>query len=370
MTNGLTILVVDDVNTNLILLKAILRKEGFMVLTASSGREARTLAASRPVNLVLLDICMPDEDGLETCVQLKREPATESIPVIFISDLSDVNNKLRGFEAGAVDYITKPFEKAEVLARVRLHLRLSEGRRALIAEHSARLRELSQAQQAILARPEDFPEANFAVFYRPAGAAGGDFYDVIRLSEGIFGYLAADVSGHDLGTSLTTPAIKAVVNRFAGPLYTPVETVRALNDIIRPVLPEGHYMTLIFAHLNRWRGRLTLVNAGHPPAIFVPAAGAPRALEGEGDVVGIFDHVHFEPVELNVTRGDRLFLYTDGVLNAVGGGGRQNKIDELARRCHTAGNLPLAQAVAEIAAALNPVAPELHDDLLLLGVEI
>lgn len=368
--NGLKILVVDDVRANVLMLRTILSKEGFVVSTACSGPEARAMAASQKVNLVLLDICMPDEDGLQTCQRLKQDPATEAIPVIFISDLQDVKNKVKGFEVGAVDYITKPFEKAEVLARVRLHLRLSEARRTMIAEHSARLRELSQAQQAILARPADLPEARFAVFYHPADAAGGDFYDVSRLGEGIFGYLVADVSGHNLGTSLATPAIKVVVNRFSGPLYMPAETVRTLNDVIRPVLPEGHYLTLIYAHLNRWRGRLTVINAGHPSAIFIPAGGAPQLLETESDVIGIFDSIQLDPMELAVSAGDRLFLYTDGILDALDGRGRKNKIESLARRCHECGSLDLSAAIEALTISLGLNAPGLKDDILLLGVEI
>lgn len=370
MNAGPVILVVDDVRMNVKLLEAILHKEGFGVLTAGSGPEARAMAVAERPDLVLLDICMPGEDGMETCARLKRDPATSTIPVIFISDLHDVSNKVQGFGVGAVDYITKPFEKEEVLARVRLHLRLGEAHRMLVEHYTGKLRQLSQAQQALLARPEDFPQARFDVFYRPALEAGGDFFDVIPIGEGIFGYVVADISGHDLGSSLCTSAIKVALHRFAAPLFTPGDTIRILNDIIRPALPEGHFLTLAYAHLNRMRGRLTLISMGHPPAILIGKDGEVRVLESQGDVLGIFDTVAFEQREIPVSPGDRFYLYTDGLLRENAEEGLQECIARLSQACARVQGLPLGEALREMTAALVLPGYEPKDDLLLLGVEI
>jgi sigma-B regulation protein RsbU (phosphoserine phosphatase) len=349
----------------------MLGKEGFRVLQAGSGPEARAVAAEHLPDLIILDILMPGETGLETCVRLKQDSRTAAIPVIFISDLNDVENKVKGFALGAVDYITKPFEKAEVLARVRLHLRLSQTHRELIEAHSARLRQLSHAQQSILVHPESLPEARFAVCYRPAMEAGGDFYDVVPIADGIFGYLVADISGHDLAASLLTSAVKVVVSRFAGPHYTPGETVRALNDLIRPVLAEGQFLTLAYAHLNRRRNRLTLIGAGHPPAILVGADGRSRILESEGDVLGVFESVLFEPSEFAVSGGDRLFLYTDGLIESPARPGRRSaRIDELAAACLATRHLPLAEALPQVVQCVLAGDAAAQDDLLLLGFEV
>lgn len=367
---GATVLVVDDVRSNLIVLEAMLNKEGFGVLTAGSGPDARALARRKRPDLVLLDICMPGEDGLETCARLKQDPLTAAIPVIFISDLQDVNNKLKGFDLGAVDYITKPFEKAEVLARVRLHLRLSHAHRTLVEDYGARLRQLSEAQQAILVRPEDHPGARFAVYYHSALEAGGDFYDVVPLGGDLWGYIVADVSGHNLGSSLGTSAVKVAVRCFAGPLYTPGETIHALNDIIRPALPEGHFLTLAYAHLNRRRGRLTLIGLGHPPAILVRASGECQVLETQGDVLGIFDAIAFEGLELPVSPGDRLYLYTDGLLDGLPHLGWREGVAALAQLCTAARGLPLDQSVRSVMNNLLPEGGYPPDDLLLLAVEV
>lgn len=367
---GATVLVVDDVRSNLIVLETILHKEGIGVLSAASGPEARALARRQRPDLVLLDICMPGEDGLETCARLKQDPLTASIPVIFISDLQDVKNKLKGFELGAVDYITKPFEKAEVLARVRLHLRLSHAHRTLVEDYGSRLRQLSEAQQAILVRPEDHPTASFSVYYHSALEAGGDFYDVVPIGNDLWGYIVADVSGHDLGSSLGTSAVKVAVRCFAGPFYTPGETIHALNDIIRPALPEGHFLTLQYAHLNRRRGRLTLIGLGHPPAVLVRADGGCQILETQGDVLGIFDAITFDSLEVPVSPGDRLFLFTDGLLDGLPHLGWRDGIAALAGIFRNARGLPLSEAVPSIMHCLLPEDGFPPDDLLLLAVEV
>lgn len=120
------ILIVDDIPENLKLLINILTSQGYKVRPAASGQIAlRSVAVEEP-DLILLDIRMPGMDGYEVCRQLKENERHREIPVIFISAMDEAANKMKGFEAGAIDYITKPFEPAEVLARVKTHLRLRQ----------------------------------------------------------------------------------------------------------------------------------------------------------------------------------------------------------------------------------------------------
>lgn len=118
------ILIVDDTPVNLRLLSELLANKGYEVRAVTSGAMALTVVQSAPPELILLDIRMPEMDGFEVCQQLKADPSTCHIPVIFISALDEVWDKLRGFSVGAVDYITKPFQVIEVLARVEAHLSL------------------------------------------------------------------------------------------------------------------------------------------------------------------------------------------------------------------------------------------------------
>lgn len=120
---GKVILVVDDEPLNLKMMQALLTREGCQVLTAPNGLEALILAEKKP-DLILLDIMMPEQDGLETCRQIKEKEHLRDIPIIFLSAYQDTETKTAGLRLGGVDFIAKPFQREELLARVRTHLTL------------------------------------------------------------------------------------------------------------------------------------------------------------------------------------------------------------------------------------------------------
>ncbi|TAN68159.1 MAG: response regulator [Methylobacter sp.] len=125
------ILVVDDTPASLKLLSDILKAEGYKVRAAINGELALHSAIINPPKLVLLDICMPEMDGFEVCRRLKAQPETRDIPVIFVSAVADTNEKVQGFELGAVDFVTKPYQREELLARVHTHLEVDRLRNDL-----------------------------------------------------------------------------------------------------------------------------------------------------------------------------------------------------------------------------------------------
>ena len=122
------ILVVDDIPENRLLLSEQLDQSGYAVTTVSSGAQALAAAASVPPDLILLDIDMPGMDGYQVCARLKADPALREIPVIFLSGLGDTDHKVRGFAAGGIDYLTKPFEALPQPRRQRLRHRQHQHR--------------------------------------------------------------------------------------------------------------------------------------------------------------------------------------------------------------------------------------------------
>ncbi|WP_298549497.1 hybrid sensor histidine kinase/response regulator [uncultured Parabacteroides sp.] len=113
-----TVLVVDDVPTNVMLVQAILKKEGYTLLTTDGGAKALRIAQERHPNLILLDIMMPEMDGYEVLQHLKSNPETNNIPVIIMSALSDMQSIVKGYQLGATEYVTKPFQREELVKRV------------------------------------------------------------------------------------------------------------------------------------------------------------------------------------------------------------------------------------------------------------
>lgn len=120
------ILIVDDTDANVRLLSHVLRGEGFAPIVAFNGSDAIEMIETRRPDLVLLDVMMPDMSGFEVCSKVNEDVDLRDIPIIFLSALSETSDKVEGFEAGGVDYITKPFQKDEVLARIKTHLELSQ----------------------------------------------------------------------------------------------------------------------------------------------------------------------------------------------------------------------------------------------------
>lgn len=140
-----TILIVDDTPTNLQVLFDLLSEQGYRVAIAKNGETALQRLQSYQPNLILLDVMMPGIDGFETCQRLKANPETRDVPVIFMTALSDSVDKVKGLSLGAVDYITKPIQHEEVLARIRIHLQLRNATQ-IIEQHT---QELNQSLESL-----------------------------------------------------------------------------------------------------------------------------------------------------------------------------------------------------------------------------
>lgn len=144
------VLIVDDVPKNLQLLGNILKKENYEISLAVSGPQALSIAESVLPDLILMDIMMPEMSGIEVCKELKRSPKTREIPVIFLTAKADTEDIVIGFELGAVDYVTKPFKGAELLARIKTHLQLRQYQQELRVSYQ----KLQQAHQEIMTKNE------------------------------------------------------------------------------------------------------------------------------------------------------------------------------------------------------------------------
>jgi two-component system, sensor histidine kinase and response regulator len=133
---GARLLIVDDAPQNLRLISDFLAEQGFELMLTRSGAQALEKIHLGTPDLVLLDVRMPDMDGFEVCRRLKAEPAVADIPVIFMTAMDDMGHKLEGFRVGAVDYVTKPIQREELVARIRLHLQLHRLQRELVSKNA------------------------------------------------------------------------------------------------------------------------------------------------------------------------------------------------------------------------------------------
>ncbi|MBS1825946.1 MAG: SpoIIE family protein phosphatase [Acidobacteria bacterium] len=363
------ILVVDDTPMALELVQSVLDAEGFHTLAAENGAQATEMARSHQPDLILLDVMMPGETGFETCARLKSDPATTDIPIIFLSALDDLTSKVTGLKIGGVDYISKPVHAEEVLARVRVHLRIHSQNRTLLREQRARLERLRDAQQAILVRPEHCPDARFSVYYRPLEEAGGDFYDVLSVDPDVVAYFVADISGHGVNAGFLTSAVKALLRQYSGPMFSPEDTMRGIGSVMRQMLDEEQYLTACYVRLNRRTRSLSVVSAGHPPLIVVSAAGKAETLDMESEPLGLFSTAVLQRRDRRLRKGDRFYLYTDGMIESATNGNRRTGLAQLVEACIRNQHHPLESVTRSIVGDILAEPAKAPDDLLLMAAE-
>lgn len=367
----ITILIVDDTPINLKLLQIVLAREGYRVLVARNGVEAREIVLQHQPDLILMDIIMPKESGFEVLEKLQANPKTNNIPVVFLTGNDDVASKIKGFELGAVDYVVKPFNTTEVLARVRLHLKLSLATKALVQRQTEKFKQLHDAQAALLVNPADLPKANFGIHYSSLHEAGGDFYDVLQVSDNICVYMVADVSGHDIGTSFITAAVKALLQQNSSLIYSPADSMKMMNSVLIDILPEGKYLTAVYARLNRQTLIMSLINAGHPPVLYVPVDGDAQFIPLRGTPVGILHDAFFEACDLKVKLGDRFYIYSDGLLERASS--RQvwtSLTNELIPIAEELRQIPVSRAAEILKQLVCDQKSEADDDIVSMAIEV
>ena len=179
----------------------------------------------------------------------------------------------------------------------------------------------------------------------------------------------ADVSGHDLGASFITSSLKTLIRQNAGPLDGPSDTLRTMNGVLHTVLAPGQHLSAAYLTLARPSGRIRLALAGHPAPLLVSPGGQTVWLEAEGDLLGAFPSVHFDVLDLRANPGDRIYLYTDGLIERPGSG-REPGMVELAAQCARMADQPLDDALGAITEAMSQKGRKPEDDIVLLGIEV
>ena len=313
-----TILLVDDEPANLQVLMETLGGTECKRLIAKNGETALSIARKVIPELILLDIMMPGMDGFEVCRQLKSDPTTADIPVIFLSALSSTQDKVQGFALGAVDYVTKPFQPEEVIARVTTHLTIHRLNREIQQRKELLEQELkivSDLQRVLL--PKDLPRIEgleLAVHYETSFYSGGDYYDWVALPDNRWGFLLADAAGHGAPAAVEMAMTCALFRSCPTPPVEPDALLSYLNDNLCRIY-EASFVTAIYAVYDPDPRMLHLARAGQPPPMVCRASeNTARELACEGVLpMGIsqFDRIPVTRTQLNP--GDRLLFYTDGV---------------------------------------------------------
>ena len=311
----------DDAKANLDILVEGLKPDHKLSL-ALTGEMALQIAARTPPDLVLLDIMMPGLDGYEVCRRMRQMPETAEVPIMFFSSLEEVQNKTRGFEAGANDYLTKPFEMLEVKARVRSLLKAKAYTDAVKEQLAADLRVAREIQMGIL--PHDFTavekayRVSFGAILEPAREVGGDLYGVCAAGPERLMIFLGDVSGKGIPASMFMVRTVSLARLLAREIAEPKRILERLNDELSADNASHMFVTFLCAVFEPATLRLTLASGGHCYPLLLPADGPPCWITKTiGTALGFDSGLEFQAMELTLSDGDALVFYTDGVTEAL-----------------------------------------------------
>jgi sigma-B regulation protein RsbU (phosphoserine phosphatase) len=322
------VLAVDDTPENLDVVRGILVPE-YKVKAATSGAAALKIVERQPPDIILLDIMMPDMDGYEVCRRLKSNPATEAIPVIFLTAKDQTADEAEGFALGAADYIHKPVNPPILQARVRTHVALKKSIDDLheLSEALATAKERMEIelnvgrdiQHSML--PDTMPdcsEISLSACMDAAREVGGDFYDYFMLSEDELCFCVADVSGKGVGAALFMAMSKLLIKSRAVDDKLPSKIMTRVNSDLAKDNPECMFVTVFLATINLRTGEVTYTNAGHNPPLIKRASGDVEEIpDRHGPILGIEEGRDYGQSNLMLGQGDVLLVFTDGVTEAM-----------------------------------------------------
>lgn len=313
-----TILVVDDTPANLKLMSGLL-KEHYRVKAANNGPKALQIATGEaPPDLVLLDIMMPEMDGYEVCRELKANPDTRDIPIIFLTAKAEVDDEAFGLAQGAVDYITKPISPPIAMARIKTHIDLFQKRNALIRSQALLAAELNEAADYVqgLLPNRLVGEVSTSFQFIPSTSLGGDAFGHHWLDENRLAIYLLDVCGHGVGAALLS--ITALNSLRAGGMAgvdfgSPSSVLGGLNAAFPMEEHNNKFFTIWYGIYDRARHTLRYASAGHPPALLVAPDGGVAPLATGNIAIGFMPEFQFEEAEVSCPAPAKLYVFSDGV---------------------------------------------------------
>ncbi|WP_077000858.1 SpoIIE family protein phosphatase [Variovorax sp. KK3] len=329
-------LVVDDEPVTRLMAKLTLEGLGCApVLEAQDGIAAQEVLRAHPeVALVLTDIMMPRMDGL-ALLRWGREAVPDAMWIV-LSGLETFDSAVTAIRLGAFDFLPKSphreeigvavrnaLEKRQLLAeRERLHRELQRKVRELEETSAALRHDLERAeviQRALLPRsPPPMEGYCIQAVYRPGQHVGGDLYDVVRLGERHLAFYLADATGHGVTSAMLSVLFKqrlVLADPATGLALPPAEVLAAVNrSICEAHAAPGLFLTAVFGLLDSSDASLTLASAGHPPVLHARAGAPTRLVRRTGPALGLAPDARFGQERLQLLAGDRILLYTDGLL--------------------------------------------------------
>jgi phosphoserine phosphatase RsbU/P len=367
-----SILIIEDDPTIRRGLADNFRAQSYDVSTATNGEDGCRMAREKQPDLVILDLRLPRMSGYDVCRQIRSHGM--ATPILMLTAEEGESCRVEGFDAGADDYVTKPFSVRELMGRVRAILRRSEGRSDLANQKE--LDDARRIQQRLM--PSEIPQLDgfhIAGAWHPARIVGGDYFDVLRLDEHSLAVCIADVCGKGMPAALMMANLQAAVKTCASKGMRPKELCEAVNRLMCGNMAEG-FITFFYGVLDSSSKCLTYCNAGHNPPILAgalyehPSTPESTRLTTGGGVLGVFADWRYEEEEIALVTGSRLLLYTDGITECRNAADEEFGEDRLIALVLDASDDASALTERAAAAAAEFSNGNFDDDLTVVAVSV
>ncbi|GAB1370955.1 SpoIIE family protein phosphatase [Candidatus Kapaibacterium sp.] len=336
------VLIVDDIARNIQVIGNLLIENGFDISVSINGKQAINTARNIKPDLILLDVMMPDIDGYEVCKMLKNEPTLKNVPIIFLTAKHDSSDIIKGFESGGVDFITKPFHKEEIIARINSQIELKISRDLLLVQ-SNEIKEINDRLNEELTIAADYfssllpPKIDndyIQTFWKyvPTAKLGGDAFGYFELDNDNYAFFLFDVCGHGIASGMFSVSLintLKYLNLSDTDFYNPESVFSALNKIYQIVEHNGMYFTIWYCTYNVKTRVLKFANAGHHPSILSYSSGTTEFVTSPNFIIGGLENYSFKSSEIKIEPLTDLYIFSDGTFGLNLPDGKKWGIDDM-----------------------------------------
>ena len=369
------ILVTDDQPDLVDALRLLLKPEGIAVDAVHSPDAALAAVRTTLFDLVLMDLNYTGDttsgrEGIDLLEHLHAVDA--SLPVVVMTGWGSIDLAVEAMRRGVRDFVQKPWDNTALLTTLRTEIQEGRERRLKAQRDHRELEEARRIQRTLL--PAVLPQMEgfeLAASWQPASGVGGDCFDAIRFSSHRLGLSIADVVGKGIPAALLMSNLQAAVRAFSEGAAAPGEVCARVNRLLCGHMVSGRFVTACYLRLDCRRHLITCANAGHNPPLLVRASGEVVHLATGGTVLGVFPDLTYEQHEIEIRRGDRLVLYTDGITEATAPDGEEYGEERLAAAItERAGFGAPALTAALFEHVLAFADGTLHDDATIVSVVV
>ncbi|MBN2080497.1 MAG: SpoIIE family protein phosphatase [Spirochaetes bacterium] len=348
------VLAVEDDPVNLKVLEHLCAAAGYRLITTTNGPAGLRVVETEEVDLVLLDLMLPGMSGYEVCGKIRAMERGRYLPVIMLTARDQASDLLNGFECGANDYITKPFNRNELVMRIESQLAIKSlldmersvanglrkekesitglfQRSLALKESTLQMVEWEHIiredldiahafQMKLMTHQRDIAGVETHIEYHPLLDVGGDLYDVFEVSPGVVRVFLADATGHGITASLNTVKILSEYAVIKEAIGSPADVVNFMNQRFTKSFSEYNIVfTCVVADINMAGSTLTMACAGHPHQLLVRRGGVVQ-IRPPGPIIGLSSGIVYTDETVDFEAGDVLFLFTDGLWEMIEAG--------------------------------------------------